>query len=139
MQKEAEAHREEDEKRKTVVNARNTLDGLIYTIEKTLKENGEKIEAATKKQVEEALVEARKHLDSQDAEEIQKATEQLTSASNKMAEQMYKTAGAQGGPGAGPGAGAGNDGHTAGEQGHAGGEKKAGGDEDVIDADFKEV
>ena len=49
MQKEAEAHRAEDEKRKEVVNARNTLDGLIYTIEKTVKENGEKIEAETKK------------------------------------------------------------------------------------------
>ena len=67
MQKEAEAHRAEDEKRKELVNARNTLDGLIYTIEKTVKENGEKIEADTKKQVEDALVEARKHLDSKDA------------------------------------------------------------------------
>jgi molecular chaperone DnaK len=139
MQKEAEAHRGEDEKRKAVVNARNTLDGLIYTIEKTIKENGDKIEAETKKQVEDAVVEARKHLDSQDAEILQKATEQLTSASNKMAEQMYKAAGA-GAQGAGPEAGgAGPTGHTAGEQGHApGGEgKKA--DDDVIDADFKEV
>src|SRR6478672_6446600 len=66
MQKEAEAHRAEDEKRKELVNARNTLDGLIYTIEKTLKENGEKIAADMKKQVEDALVEARKHLDSKD-------------------------------------------------------------------------
>jgi len=138
MQKEAEAHRAEDEKRKAVVNARNTLDGLIYTIEKTVKENGEKIEAATKKQVEEAVVEARKHLDSQDAEVLQKATEQLTSASNKMAEQMYKAAGA-GAQGAGPEAGgAGPTGHTAGEQGHAGADGKKG-DDDVIDADFKEV
>jgi molecular chaperone DnaK len=139
MQKEAEAHRAEDEKRKTVVNARNTLDGLIYTIEKTLKEHGEKVEAATKKQVEDAVVEARKHLDSGDADELQKATEQLTSASNKMAEQMYKTAGSQ--PNGGPEA------HTAGEQGHAGPDGHAGagkdgqkkGDDDVIDADFKEV
>jgi molecular chaperone DnaK len=138
MQKEAEAHREEDEQRKKVIEARNTLDGLIYTIEKTLKENGEKIEAGTKKEVEDALVEARKHLESQNHEELQKATEQLTAASNKMAEQMYRTAGA--GAGAGAGAAAGNGGaeaHTAGSQGHAqGGEKKS---DDVIDADFKEV
>src|SRR5471030_378667 len=60
MQKEAEEHRAEDEKRKEVVNARNTLDGLIYTIEKTVKENSEKIEAGTKKQVEDAVIEARK-------------------------------------------------------------------------------
>jgi len=138
MQKEAEAHREEDEKRKGVVNARNTLDGLIYTIEKTIKENGEKIEAATRKSVEDAVVEARKHLDSQDVEELQKATEQLTAASNKMAEQIYKAAGAQGG--AAPG-GNGHTEHTAGEQGHAGPEQggKKKDDEDVIDADFKEV
>jgi molecular chaperone DnaK len=138
MQKEAEAHREEDEKRKELVNARNTLDGLIYTIEKTLKENGEKIEADTKKNVEEALVEARKHLESKDVAELQKATEQLTAASNKMAEQMYKTAGA-GAAGAQPGAGNGGAEHTAGAQGHAqagGAEKKS---DDVIDADFKEV
>ncbi|MGZ3697870.1 MAG: molecular chaperone DnaK, partial [Bdellovibrionota bacterium] len=64
MQKEAEEHRAEDESRKQLVNARNTLDGLIYTIEKTVKENGEKIAADTKKEVEDALVEARKHLDS---------------------------------------------------------------------------
>jgi molecular chaperone DnaK len=135
MQKEAEAHRAEDEKRKEVVNARNTLDGLIYTIEKTIKENGDKIAAETKKDVEDALVEARKHLDSKDAAELQKATEQLTAASNKMAEQMYKNTGANKGP---EGPGAGHDGHG-GHNGHAaGGEKKKDGD-DVIDADFKEV
>jgi molecular chaperone DnaK len=133
MQKEAEAHRAEDEKRKEVVNARNTLDGLIYTIEKTLKENGEKVEAGTKKSVEEALVEARKNLDSQDVAALQKATEQLTTASNKMAEQIYKNAGPTGGAG---GAG-GEEAHSAEEQGHKKDDKKDG--EDVIDADFKEV
>jgi molecular chaperone DnaK len=138
MQKEAEAHRDEDEKRKQVVNARNTLDGLIYTIEKTLKENGEKISGDVKTNVESALVEARKHLDSKDLQELQTATEKLTAASNKMAEQMYKTAGAQAQPGA--------DGHTAGAQGHAGAGAGAGGagkdkkdGDDVIDADYKEV
>src|SRR6185437_5455927 len=94
MQKEAETHRAEDEKRKELVNARNTLDGLIYTIEKTLKEHGEKVSADTKKQVEDALVEARKALDSKDVSTLQKATETLTTASNKMAEQMYKSTGA---------------------------------------------
>jgi molecular chaperone DnaK len=138
MQKEAEAHRAEDEQRKELVNARNTLDGLIYTIEKTLKENGEKIEAGTKKNVEDALVEARKHLDSKELSELQKATEQLTAASNKMAEQMYRTAGAGAQPGAeAAGGNGGAEAHTAGAQGHAqAGEKKS---DDVIDADFKEV
>jgi molecular chaperone DnaK len=136
MQKEAEEHRAEDEKRKAVVNARNTLDGLIYTIDKTLKENGDKIEADTKKSVEEALVEARKHLDSKDADELQKATEKLTAASNKMAEQMYKNAGAHAAAGAAPGGGP-----SAGPAGDGKADAKAadGKKDDVIDADFKEV
>ncbi len=141
MQKEAEEHRGEDEKRKELVNGRNTLDGLIYTIEKTLKDNGDKIEASEKTNVEAALVEARKHLDSKDADELKKATEQLTAASNKMAEQMYKNVGANA---AGAGAEAGTHGH--GSNGHGAGgadgsqqqsdSKKP---DDVIDADFKEV
>ena len=127
MQREAEEHRADDQKRKEAVDARNTLDGLIYTIEKTLKESGDKVEAATKQEVEAALTEARKHLDSKDAEELKKATEALTSVSNKMAEQMYKNAGAA--PGAEASAEA------------AGSEKKDDSKkgEDVIDADFKEV
>lgn len=141
MQKEAETHRAEDEKRKEIVNARNILDGLIYTIEKTVKEHGEKVSAETKKEVEDALVEARKHLDSKEVAELQKATEQLTASSNKMAEQMYKTAGPQGGPGGPEGSSGGAHGenaeaHTANEQGHA---KKDGKGDDVIDADYKEV
>src|SRR5262249_29765006 len=72
MQKEAEAHRAEDEKRKELVNARNSLDTLIYTVEKTVKDNGEKIEGGTKKAIEEAIVEARKHVESQDVAAIQK-------------------------------------------------------------------
>lgn len=131
MQKEAEAHRAEDEKRKELVNARNTLDGLIYTIEKTLKEHGEKVAADTKKEVEAAVVEARKHLDSQDLAALQKATENLTAASNKMAEQMYKTSGPQGGT---PGGDSGQS-HDHAQQESKSGKK----DDDVIDADYKEV
>ena len=128
MQKEAEEHRAEDEKRKELVNAKNTLDGLIYTIEKTVKENGEKVAADTKKQVEDALVEAKKHLESKELADLQKATEQLTAASNKMAEQMYKSTGAQG---------AGPEGAQS-EQSHQQSQEKKK-DDDVIDADYKEV
>ena len=138
MQKEAEAHRAEDEKRKELVNARNTLDGLIYTIEKSLKENADKVDAELKKNVEDALVDSRKYLDSKDLKELQDATEKLTAASHKLAEQMYKTAGsATGGPNASA------ETHDANQQGH----QKTGDDkdkdkkdgDDVIDADFKEV
>jgi molecular chaperone DnaK len=131
MQREAEENRAADTARKEAVNARNSLDGMIYSVEKALKEGGDKVDAATKKDVETALEEARKHLESKDAEELKKATEALTAASNKMAEQMYKnsgTAGAQ--PGAEAAAGAG----TQSTQSESG--KK---DDDVIDADFKEV
>jgi molecular chaperone DnaK len=131
MQREAEEHRAEDEARKKTVEARNTLDGLIYTIEKTVKENGDKITPEVKAEVEGAVAEARKHLESKDAEELRAATERLTSVSNKMAEQMYKNAA----PGAG--ATANDAGASAGAGESTSGSKKK--DEDVIDADFKEV
>lgn len=136
MQKEAETHKAEDEKRKELVNARNTLDGLIYSVEKSVKEHGEKINEDTKKQVEHALVEARKHLDSKDVAELQKATETLTTTSNKMAEQMYKSAGtSSAGPSQGSDAGSQHSHSGSAEQGHK--EDKKG--DDVIDADYKEV
>ena len=147
MQKEAEEHKADDEKRKDLVNAHNALDGMIYTMEKTLKENSDKIEAGSKKSVEDAIIEARKHLDSKDVSVLQKATEQLTAASNKMAEEMYKKAGAQPGA-AGPEAGFtpnGNGADHAQHNGqansgaHAASGKEKNANDDVIDADFKEV
>lgn len=143
MQAEAESHRAEDEERKKVVNARNSLDGMIYSIEKTLKESGDKVTAEVKTQVEEALADARKHLDSKNVAELDAATERLTSASSKMAEQMYKTAGpdasAAGGAADGATGFSGQQAHAdAGATGHAG-SKSSKKDDDVIDADFKEV
>jgi len=131
MQREAEEHKGEDEKRKQLVNARNTLDGLIYSIEKTVKESGEKIPAEEKSKVEAALTEARKFTASTELTEIEKATQDLTTASNKMAEILYKNAGAQaqGGGDAGQGPG-----FTPGGDENASGKK-----DDVIDADFKQV
>ncbi len=137
MQKEAEAHRSEDDKRKEMVNARNTLDGLIYTIEKTVKENHEKISADIKKQVEEALIEARKHLDSKDLAEVQKATENLTAASNKMAEQMYQSTGAAGAQPSGSAQTGRPESNGSGNSDTTQKEGKKG--DDVIDADYKEV
>ncbi len=122
MQREAEAHRAEDERRKEVVTARNQLDGLIYTIEKTVKDNANKVSADTRRLVDDAVAEARKHLESQDLDELKKATEQLTQASNKMAEELYKTSGPQQ-----PGAG---------KPGEPGKEKR---DEDIIDAEYKKA
>jgi molecular chaperone DnaK len=131
MMREAEEHKAEDEKRKQVVNARNQLDTLIYSVEKSLKESGDKIEAAEKEKVEAALTEARKFNTSTELAEIEKATQDLSTASHKMAETLYKNAGA--GQGAGPDMGAGAGPEAA--AGASAGKK----DEDVIDADFKQV
>ena len=131
MQREAEEHRSEDEKRKQVVNARNTLDGLIYSIEKTVKESAEKIPTDVKSNVEAALTEARKFTTSNELAEIEKATQDLTAASNKMAEILYKNTGAT--------AGAEDAGAQASGQGDAGAQSTGKKDEDVIDADFKQV
>ncbi len=131
MQREAEENKAADEKRKESVNAKNTLDGMIYQSEKTLKENAEKISADTKKSVEDAIEAAKKDLDSGDATVLTQATEKLTTAANKMAEEIYKAASAgQQQAGAAPGGDAGG--------ADASSEKKKDGD-DTIDAEFKEV
>jgi molecular chaperone DnaK len=137
MVKEAEANKSEDEKRKNVVNARNTLDGLIYSIEKSAKENADKLEAALKDELNAAIEEAKKSLDSTELDVLTAATEKLTQTSNKMAEVLYKNtaqadaaaAGASAGPGAGDANATDGQGSTS--------SKKSG--DDVIDADFKEV
>jgi molecular chaperone DnaK len=129
MQREAEEHKGEDEKRKQVVNARNSLDGMIYSIEKTLKESGDKVPAEEKTKVETALTEARKFVTSNELAELEKATQDLTAASHAMAELLYKQNGAQAGADAGAAG--------AGPQPGAEGAKKEG--DDAIDADFKQV
>lgn len=135
MVKEAEAHRSEDESRKQLVNARNTLDGLIYSVEKTLKENGEKIPAADQESMKAAVEEAKKHLESQDLKELETATETLTQASNKMAETLYKAS-----ADAGASANGGAQGSTENRSSDAHAEHaKSGKNDDAIDADFKEV
>ncbi len=140
MKSEAEEHKAEDEKKKKVVDGRNALDSLVYTIEKTIKENSDKIDATEKKNVEEALVEAKKHLNSEDFDELQKATENLTKASNKMAEQLYKSNEAGGAPGATGGPSATSEGKASADSSSSDNqEEKKGKDDDVIDADYKEV
>lgn len=127
MQKEAEAHRAEDEKRKDLVTARNNLDGLIYTVEKTLKENGAKLSEDVKTPVEEAITEARKSLPTHEIEELKRTTEHLTSASNKMAEQLYSTANPP------------PEGTPKQEERPDESSKKEKRDDEIIDADFKDV
>jgi molecular chaperone DnaK len=150
MVKDAESHKAEDENKRKVVESRNQLDGLVYTIEKTLNENKDKVEEATKKEIEDALAEAKKALESDNAEEIQKASEKLSQSSHKMSEFLYKQqqegAGAQGaadGATAGGGTGdaqQGANGASSKGQDSSDEKKKKGDDDDtVIDADYKEL
>ncbi len=135
MVREAEAHAAEDHARRQQAEARNKLDNLIYTTEKTLKEHGAEVDEAGRKQVEDALAEARTKLESKDADEINRAAEALANASHKLAEAMYsKTkAGAGAQAGAGP-----HDGASA-QGGSQTGNGEGGAKEDVVDADYKEV
>lgn len=127
--RDAEAHAEEDKKRKELIEARNQADSMVYSVEKNIKEFGDKVDAAEKARIEEAIAKTKKALEGDDIDAIKKAQDELMNVSHKLAEAMYaKTAGGQGGPQAGGGAG------------QAGPEQAAGKkDEDVVDADFEDV
>ena len=121
MMSDAESHADEDKKRKALIEAKNQADSMIYATEKSLKEVGDKADAATRKKVEDAIEKVKKSMTSDDPEAIKADVEALTEASHKLAEIMYAQASKEE-PGAGPGA--------------SGGAKK---DDDVVDADFEEV
>jgi molecular chaperone DnaK len=129
MVRDAEAHSAEDKKRKDTVEARNQLDSLIYSTEKSLKEYGTDLDTSVKDNIDEALKKAKEVLDGQDAEAMRKAAEQLSQSSHKLAEAMYAKASQQQAAQQ----------HEAAEKrddkgGSAGGKK-----DDVVDADFTEV
>jgi molecular chaperone DnaK len=122
--KDAELHAEEDSKKKELVEARNHADSLIYSTEKSLTDMGAKVDADTRKRVEDAVADLKKAMESDDAAEIKAKSDTLTQTSHKLAEAMYQQA--------------------AQSEQAAGGEAQGGGagtsqDEDVVDADFEEV
>ncbi len=125
--KDAELHAEEDHKKRELVEARNTADSLIYATEKSIKDLGDKVDAATKQKVEDATGPLKKAMEGSDPAEIRRLSEELTQASHKLAEAMYKQASQSAGAQAAPG------GDT-----QAKGGASQGGD-DVVDADFEEV
>ena len=90
MVDEATSHAEEDKKRREEIDTRNQADSLIYQTEKTLNEHKDKLPESDRKPLEEALEKAKKALESNNAEEIKKEMENLTQASHKLAEVMYK-------------------------------------------------
>ncbi|MEM1248682.1 MAG: molecular chaperone DnaK, partial [Acidobacteriota bacterium] len=97
MVKDAETNSAEDKERREQIEVRNSLDTLVYSTEKSLEENGDKLADDDRKALEEALEEAKKALEGQDTAAMKEATEKLTQASHKMAEVMYQQAAAQAG------------------------------------------
>ena len=131
MVKDAEANRSSDMERRQVVDTRNSLDGMIFASEKMIKDGEGKISAQSKTELEGAIVEAKTKLTSESLDELKGAVERLQNVSHKVSTEMYQAGGA-------PGAEAGAQGPTgdAGQQ-DSGSSKKN--DDDVVDADYKEV
>ena len=126
MQQDAEAHADEDKKRKELVEARNQADSMIYATEKSLTELGDKVDAETKTNVEKEIESLKKTMEGEDAEAIKAGLESLTQASHKLAEMMYSQASAEQPEGAAPDTDKASD-------------KKDDDDDDVVDADYEEV
>jgi len=127
--KDAQAHTDEDKKRRKTAEAKNQADTLIYQTEKNLSEHGDKIAAEDKTKIEEAVAALKKAMEGTDPGAIESATQTLTTASHKLAEEMYKKASASTASGSTTDAAGGNGAGT--------GETKT--DEKVVDAEFEEV
>jgi molecular chaperone DnaK len=89
MMREAESHAGEDEKKKAAIEARNRLDGLVYSIEKTVAENKDKLDEAATADIDSAMTEAKAALAGEDASAMDNAFEKLQTASHKIAEVLY--------------------------------------------------
>ena len=126
MARDAESHAADDRKAKDQIEARNRADSMLYNIEKTLKENREKVSAEDAQKIEAAIEETKKAMTENDADKLNAATDKLTEASHKLAEAMYKSSST---PPTGGADGAGQ--HTEHQQ-----EKPK---DDVMDAEFVDV
>ena len=117
MVKDAESHAEEDKKHKDEIEVRNQTDSLAYSAEQTLADLGDKVPADQKKEVEDAIAEAKKSLEGADIDAIKAAGEKLTAASQKLAQVVY----------------------SATQDATAAGADAAPSDDDVVDADYEVV
>src|SRR5471030_2435689 len=96
MVKEAQSHSSEDQARRDLIEARNQADSLAYSVEKTVNDNRQKIAVGDLSKIEAAIAQVRVLWQGEDLAELKKATEELQTASHAMAEQLYKSQGAQG-------------------------------------------
>jgi molecular chaperone DnaK len=126
MTKDAESHADEDKKRRSLAETKNEADTLVYTVEKSLKDYGDKVSDDEKQKINAALEKCKNLKDTAtDPDELKKAVEELTTASHKIAEEMYK-AGAAGAEAQQQGAETANTEETSKEK------------EDVVEAEFEE-
>ncbi|MBP6003903.1 MAG: molecular chaperone DnaK [Pyrinomonadaceae bacterium] len=132
MMKDAESHAGEDEKKKAAIEARNRLDGLVYSVEKTLGENKDKVDAAAVTEIEAAIAESKTALGTEDTAAMDNAFERLQTASHKLAEALYSQTAAGGDAPAEEQASS----ATAGADGDGG---TAASDDNVIDAEYVDV
>jgi molecular chaperone DnaK len=126
MVSDAEAHAEEDKKFRELVSARNKADAAVHTVEKALKDVGDKISDDQKKTATEAVAAVKTAMSGDDREDIERKTTELEQASSAIMQKMYESAGAAGGGAPGAGADAGSGGPQAPK-------------DDVLDAEFEEV
>ena len=126
--KDADLHAEDDKKKRSLVEARNTADALIYSTEKSLKDLGDKVDSATKSKVEDATSRLKKTMEGDDEAEIKKLSDELTQSSHKLAEAMYQQASASQ-----------TEEQQAGAESAQQAKASSSSDEDVVDADFEEV
>jgi molecular chaperone DnaK len=120
MMREAEEYAEEDKKRRESAEVRNQADGLVYTTEKFLADNGDKVPDDVKTEVTDAVAEVKKALEADDVDEIRRTSETLATVSQKMGQAMYA---------ANPEAGESGPGAT-------GGADPTSADDDVVDAEI---
>jgi len=130
LMKEAELHAEEDHRKKELAEARNQADSLTYTTQKTLTDMGDKVDPATKADIESRIATLKTAIEANDLQAIKAGSDELMKASHKLAEQMYAKAGPTGGGGGAGGGGAGEAGHE---------EKAKKPEEEVVEAEFEEV
>ncbi|RMG39253.1 MAG: molecular chaperone DnaK [Candidatus Dadabacteria bacterium] len=133
MVKDAEEHAEEDRRKRELIEARNQLDALVYSTEKSMKDIAEKLSAEEQGKINTALEEAKKALEADDIDQIKAATQNLTEASHKLSEEMYKKATAE------SQAAAGSDSQNGASAADGSSDGSGSSDDDVVDADFEEV
>jgi molecular chaperone DnaK len=128
MVRDSETHAEEDKQRREEIEVTNQADSLAYSIERQLAEHGDKVAAADKAAIEEAIKEVRQALEAKDVARVKQASEALTKASHKMAEALYRDAQAKGaGATADPAPGGGGNGRSKTAEG------------EVVDAEFEDL